>query len=118
MNTKLIASGAVAGLIMAGGVGGMLSAQSAAGATGLTEEQVIAIALAEVPGEVQEIELEREDGMQVYEIEILTAEGVEMEVEIAAATGDVLEIEAEDDDDDDDDDDRHEKDDDEDDDDA
>ena len=67
---------------------------AAATATGLTEEQIIEIALSEVPGEVQEVELEREDGMRVYEVEILAADGVEMELEIAADTGDVLKIKA------------------------
>lgn len=95
MKTKLIAGGALTGLVLAGGLSGMVSAQSAAIATGLSEEQIIEIALAEVPGEVVEIELEREDGMQIYEIEIMTADGTEMEVEIAAETGEVLEVEAE-----------------------
>ena len=87
---------------MAGGIAATVSAQTVAGETGLSEEQVIAIALAEVPGEVLEIELEREDGMAVYEVEILSADGAEMEVEIAADTGEVLEVEAEEDDKDDD----------------
>ena len=65
----------------------------------MTEEQAIEIALLEVPGEVQEIELETEDGATVYEIEIIKADGKEYEVEIAADTGAVLEVEAEDDDD-------------------
>lgn len=95
MDKKFITSGALIGLVVAGGIGAAVSAQTAATQTGLTEEQVIAIALMEVPGEVQEVELEREKGMQVYEIEILTPDGREMEVEIAANTGDVLEIEAE-----------------------
>ena len=100
MDTKYITAGVLAGLVIAGGLAASVSAQTAADATGLTEEQVIAIALAEVPGEVQEVELERENGMQIYEIEILSADGIEMEVEIAAATGDVLEIETDGDDDD------------------
>ena len=101
MDKKIITGGVLAGLVMAGGLAAAVSAQTVAAETGLTEEQVIAIALAEVPGEVQEVELEREDGMQIYEIEILSADGVEMEVEIAAATGDVLEIERDDEDEDD-----------------
>ena len=105
MDTKYITAGVLAGLVVAGGLAASVSAQTAADATGLTEEQVIAIALAELPGEVQEVELERENGMQIYEIEILSADGIEMEVEIAAATGDVLEIEKDGDDDDHDDDD-------------
>ena len=95
MHRKLITGGALASLVIAGGIAGTVSAQTAASVTGLTEEQAIEIALMEVPGEVQEIELEREDGMQVYEISVLTVDGVEMEVEIAASTGDVLEIEKE-----------------------
>ncbi|MDJ0823127.1 MAG: PepSY domain-containing protein [Paracoccaceae bacterium] len=96
MGKKIVAGSALASLVLAGGIAATVSAQTAATETGLTEEQVIAIALMEVPGEVLEIELEREDGMQVYEIEILSAEGVETEIEIAAATGDILEIEDED----------------------
>jgi len=52
MNTKMIAGGALTGLVLAGGIAGMVSAQSVADATGLTEAQVIEIALMEVPGEV------------------------------------------------------------------
>lgn len=95
MKNGIIAGSALTGLILAGGIAGMVSAQSAATETGLTEEQIIAIALTQVPGEVQEVELEREKGMQVYEVEILGADGIETEVEIAAETGEVLKVEAE-----------------------
>lgn len=95
MNKQLIAGGALTGLVLAGGLAGMVSAQSVADATSLSEEQVIEIALMEVPGEVQDIELERHRGAQVYEIEILDANGEEIEVEIAAETGDVLKVRAE-----------------------
>lgn len=94
MDKKTIAAGALAGLIFAGGVVGSVSAQSAADATGLSEAQIIEIALAEVPGEVQETELEREDGVQVYEVEIMSAEGQEMEVKINANSGEVLDVAA------------------------
>jgi uncharacterized membrane protein YkoI len=94
MNTKLIAGGALTGLVLAGSLAGMVSAQSVADATGLTEEQVIEIALMEVPGEVQEVELDSHRGTQIYEIEIISAAGEEMEVEIDAQTGDVLEVKA------------------------
>ncbi|MBT8459328.1 MAG: PepSY domain-containing protein [Boseongicola sp.] len=99
MNTKLIAGGALTGLILAG-VAGMVSAQSVASANGLTKEQAIEIALTEVPGQLIEVEREREDGIQIFEVEIRNAEGVEMELEIDAETGEILEVEAEDDDDD------------------
>lgn len=94
MNTKLIAGSALASLVVAGGIAGMVSAQAAADATGLTEAQVIEIALTEIPGEVTEVELERHRGQQVYEVEVFAADGTEMEVEIAADTGEVLKIEA------------------------
>jgi uncharacterized membrane protein YkoI len=95
MNTKIIAGGALTGLVLAGGIAGMVSAQTVADATGLTEEQIIEIALLEVPGDVTEVERERHRGMQVFEVEILGADGVEMEVMIAAETGDILKVEAE-----------------------
>ncbi len=94
MNKTFIAGGALTGLVLAGGIVGMVSAQSAADATGLTQEQVIEIALMEVPGEVMEVEREREDGQHVYEVEILAADGSEMEVEIAADTGEILNVSA------------------------
>lgn len=100
MNKKWITGGVLAGLLATAGTAGVVVAQSATEAPGLSEAQAIEIALAEVPGEVQEAELDREDGVQIYEIEILTADGVEMEVEIDAETGAILEIEAEDDEDD------------------
>ncbi|WP_108814344.1 PepSY domain-containing protein [Loktanella sp. Alg231-35] len=100
MKTKLIAGGALTGLVLAGGIAGMVSAQTVADATGLTEEQVIEIALMEVPGEVTDVEMERDDGQQVFEVEILGADGSEMEVYIAAETGEILEVAAEGDDND------------------
>ncbi|WP_170359593.1 MULTISPECIES: PepSY domain-containing protein [Ruegeria] len=102
MDKKNAALTALAGLILTGAVVGSVSAQSTAEATGLTLQQAIEIALQEVSGEVQEAELENEDGMKIYEVEILDANGQEFEVEIAADTGAVIEVEAEDEDDDDD----------------
>ena len=97
MDTSTLKIGALVGLIAAGSVAMAVSAQSTETDTVIvTEEAAIAAALEVVPGEVQEVELEREDGAQVYEIEILAEDGSETEVEIAAATGDVLEIERED----------------------
>ena len=103
MNKTFVAGGALAGLVLTGAVAGTVSAQTAADATGLSEEQAIEIALLEVPGDVEEVELEKDDGVMIYEIEILGADGQEFEVEIAAADGTIIEIEVEDDHDDDDD---------------
>lgn len=98
MDKKRITGGVLAGLIVSTAAMGTVSAQSFAEATGLTEAQAIEIALAEVPGAVQELELEREDSVRVYEIEILAAADQAMSVEIDAETGEILEIEADDDD--------------------
>ena len=103
MNTKMIAGGALAGLILTGATLGAVSAQSIN--PDVSMEKAMEIALLEVPGEVQEVELEKEDGAMVYEVEILTADGEAFEIEIAADTGTILEVEAEDEDDDDEDDD-------------
>lgn len=100
MDTKWIAGGALASGILAVGAFGAVSAQTVADATGLTEDQAIAIALAEFPGEVEEVELEREDGILIYEVEIETADGGETEVEIDANSGEIIEVSLEDDDDD------------------
>ena len=55
MDKKIIAGSTLTGLVLAGGLAGMVSAQTVADATGLTEDQVIEIALMEVPGEVLSI---------------------------------------------------------------
>jgi len=48
------------------------------------------------PGEVLEVELEREDGRLIYEIEILERSGRVLEYEIDARTGDILKVEGDD----------------------
>lgn len=54
--------------------------------------EVLAAARAAVPGEVVKIELEREDGIWVYEIKILTPSGHRREVELNAETLAILKI--------------------------
>ncbi|MFB2706626.1 MULTISPECIES: PepSY domain-containing protein [Marinobacter] len=44
-------------------------------------------------GEVIDVEIEREDGRLIYEIELLGPQGQRVEFEVDAATGEVLEIE-------------------------
>jgi uncharacterized membrane protein YkoI len=48
---------------------------------------------------VIEVELERDDGRWIYELELVSPEGVLYEMEIDAASGTVLEVEREEDDD-------------------
>ena len=69
----------------------------------VTEEAAIKIALEQVPGTVEEVELEDENGTIIYEIEIKAEDGTEQEVDIDATTGDVVKVEAEDDEEDEDD---------------
>lgn len=54
--------------------------------------EVIAAARAKVPGEVVKVELEREHGVWVYEIKILTSEGRRREVEIDAKTLEIRDV--------------------------
>jgi uncharacterized membrane protein YkoI len=55
--------------------------------------EVLAVAREKLPGEVVKIELEREDGIWVYEIKVLTRSGRRREVEINAQTLAVIKIE-------------------------
>lgn len=59
--------------------------------------EILSAATAARPGRVIELELDRDDGQWVYEVELVTPQGRLYEMEIDAATGAILEIEAEDD---------------------
>lgn len=76
---------------------GLLTADASAGAA-LTQEQVLEIALGEVPGatanDVTKLELDRDDGVQIYEVKI-SYNGMKYELEISAADGTILEYECE-----------------------
>ncbi|MFD0988286.1 PepSY domain-containing protein [Methyloligella solikamskensis] len=50
----------------------------------------------EIPGEIIEVELDREDGIYVYEFKILTGQGRLLEVEVDANTAEILDLEDED----------------------
>lgn len=58
--------------------------------------RILEIAQRQVPGEVLEVELEREDGRLLYEIEILARNGRVRTVTLEAATGRVVEVEDDD----------------------
>lgn len=57
--------------------------------------QILPLALRAVPGEVLEVELEREHGALVYEIEILARNGRVRKVTLNARTGAILDVEDE-----------------------
>jgi uncharacterized membrane protein YkoI len=53
-------------------------------------EEILAAAAAEVPGEVVELELEREHGRWVYELKVIAPDGRVLEVMVDAASARVL----------------------------
>ena len=55
--------------------------------------EVLAVARAKFLGEVVKVELDREDGIWVYEIKILTASGRVRELEINAKTLAIIKVE-------------------------
>jgi uncharacterized membrane protein YkoI len=68
----------------------------APGNVSLSEEDAVGIATAEANGTVEEVELEREDGTPVYEVELATADAAETEITVHADDGTVLDVETED----------------------
>jgi uncharacterized membrane protein YkoI len=63
----------------------------------ITMQQAKEIALRHVPGTVQHIDMDLENGVLVYEVFILTPDNRIFEVEILARSGRVLKIEQEND---------------------
>lgn len=55
--------------------------------------RILAIAQAEVPGEVIEVELDEDDGVEIYEIAILTPAGRKIDMEIDARSGRIIDVE-------------------------
>ncbi|MGK5507687.1 PepSY domain-containing protein [Brevibacillus formosus] len=55
-------------------------------------EQAKKIALAKVNGNIKSIELDEDDNHYVYEVEVKTAKGQEVDLEISATTGAVLDV--------------------------
>lgn len=68
----------------------------------ITVEESKEIALERIPGTIDEVELENEDGYLFYEVEVDAAGGDEYEILIDAQTGEVIDVEGDDEDDDDD----------------
>ncbi|GEN84034.1 hypothetical protein SLU01_23460 [Sporosarcina luteola] len=58
----------------------------------ITMAQAIEIALQRVPGDVVEAELDYDDGVLLYDIEIRNAQGVKYEVKVDAVTGEVIRV--------------------------
>lgn len=58
----------------------------------ITEAQARAIALNQVKGTVSKVELDEDDGQYIYEIELRTDKHGEVDIEISATTGAVLDV--------------------------
>jgi uncharacterized membrane protein YkoI len=58
--------------------------------------EIVAAVQAKIPGEMIEVELDREDGAYVYELKILRSDGKIQEIEVDAATGRINKIEDDD----------------------
>lgn len=63
----------------------------------LTIDDAIKVALADMPGKVIEAELEKDDGVMVWEIELVNNQNELYEFEIDANSGAILESERDDD---------------------
>lgn len=55
-------------------------------------DDAMSIALERVPGEVVKVELDTENGLLIYEVDIINMQGIKYEVEIDAQSGDVIQI--------------------------
>lgn len=55
-------------------------------------EEAMNIATGQVPGQVVKVELEHEKGVLVYEVDIVTTQGVKYEVTVDANNGTILEV--------------------------
>ena len=62
----------------------------------VTLESLIVQVRNDYPGEILEIELDDEDGRYIYEVEVIGEDGSEIELEIDAGTGEVLETDIDD----------------------
>lgn len=55
-------------------------------------EDAMSIAMEQIPGEIVKVELDTEDGILVYEVDIMTAQGIKYEMEIDAQTGRIVKL--------------------------
>ncbi len=92
----LVLSGAIAPPVMADDVSHFEARQLRESGQILPLETIIEKAVAFRNGDVIDTELERDDNMLIYEIEILDAQGRVWELELDATNGDLLGLELDD----------------------
>ncbi|WP_082918232.1 PepSY domain-containing protein [Oceanobacillus sp. Castelsardo] len=59
----------------------------------ITIVEAMDIAMQQVPGQVVKVELDMEKGRKVYEVDIVTSQGIKYEVSVDVNTGEVVEVE-------------------------
>ncbi|MES9964184.1 MAG: PepSY domain-containing protein [Candidatus Sedimenticola sp. 20ELBAFRAG] len=59
-------------------------------------QEILSLVTSQRPGAILEVELERDDGIMIYEIEMLGDDGRVWEMEINARTGEIIESHEED----------------------
>jgi uncharacterized membrane protein YkoI len=55
-------------------------------------EDAMSIAMSQIPGEILKVELDTENGKLIYEVDVVTRQGIEYELEIDAQTGRITKI--------------------------
>ncbi len=83
----------LAGTVAGAALAGESKAPPNAADAKISQDQAEKIALAKVPGDVKEAELEKENGRLVWSFDIAQAGSGVMDVEIDAQTGEVLKVE-------------------------
>ncbi|CAM3897607.1 PepSY domain-containing protein [Lederbergia lenta] len=59
----------------------------------VTIQEAMDIAVERVPGQIVKVELDTKMGTLIYEVDIVTAQGVKYEVEVDVNTGGILSVE-------------------------
>lgn len=104
MKRKLL-TGSVAGIVVLGGAIGVGAAAKSDGVHGgkkaefISTEDAKEIAINEFGGKLKKIELEKEGGRFVYDIELVHENNDDIDLDINAVTGEILKVERDDDDD-------------------
>src|SRR5690554_418701 len=91
MNNKIFFS-IVGGLLLVGGILGILTFNTDSASAFLSKEEAKEKVQTQFPGEIVELELDKEGSKKVYEVEIKGTDRF-YELEIDAKTGEVLKIE-------------------------
>ena len=59
----------------------------------ISMEEAMNIAVGRVPGQIIKVELDKEKGIWVYQVDIITSQGVKYEVEVDINSGNIVKVE-------------------------